>query len=99
MFQRRTLPVRWALPPNGLSPRSYEHGNAFMDLSSRSSAACHNVSGGLFVRVFSVFLAFCIAASAQVAPMLNLVVIEGEGAVNNIRQRTAREPVVQVQDE
>jgi hypothetical protein len=31
--------------------------------------------------------------------MLNLVVIEGEGATNNIRQRTAREPVVQVQDE
>jgi hypothetical protein len=31
--------------------------------------------------------------------MLNLVVVEGEGAINNIRQRTAREPVVQVQDE
>ena len=35
----------------------------------------------------------------QIAPMLNLVVVEGEGAINNIRQRTAREPVVQVQDE
>jgi hypothetical protein len=33
------------------------------------------------------------------APMLNLVVVEGEGATNNIRQRTAREPVVQVEDE
>jgi hypothetical protein len=31
--------------------------------------------------------------------MLNLVVLEGEGATNNIRQRTAREPIVQVQDE
>jgi hypothetical protein len=31
--------------------------------------------------------------------MLNLVVVEGEGAINNIRQRTAREPIVQVQDE
>lgn len=31
--------------------------------------------------------------------MLNLVVVEGDGAVNNIRQRTAREPIVQVQDE
>jgi len=31
--------------------------------------------------------------------MLNLVVLEGEGATNNIRQRTARDPVVQVQDE
>ena len=31
--------------------------------------------------------------------MLNLVVVEGEGATNNIRQRTAREPVVQVEDQ
>lgn len=30
---------------------------------------------------------------------LNLVIVEGEGAVNNIRQRTAREPIVQVEDE
>ena len=50
------------------------------------------------MRVLSLLLAFWIPAVAQ-APMLNLVVIEGEGAVNNIRQRTAREPVVQVQDE
>jgi hypothetical protein len=39
------------------------------------------------------------SAQNQVAPMLNLVVVEGEGAINNIRQRTAREPIVQVQDE
>jgi len=32
-------------------------------------------------------------------PVLNIVVIEGEGAINNIRQRTAREPIVEVQDE
>jgi hypothetical protein len=46
-------------------------------------------------------MALCMWASAQnqVAPMLNLVVVEGEGAINNIRQRTAREPIVQVQDE
>ncbi len=36
---------------------------------------------------------------AQDAPKLNLVVVEGEGAINNIRQRTAREPIVQVEDE
>jgi hypothetical protein len=33
------------------------------------------------------------------APVLNIVVVEGEGAINNIRQRTAREPIVEVQDE
>jgi hypothetical protein len=33
------------------------------------------------------------------APKLNLVIVEGEGVINNIRQRTAREPIVQVEDE
>jgi len=30
---------------------------------------------------------------------LKIVILEGEGAINNIRQRTAREPIVQVEDE
>jgi len=51
------------------------------------------------VRVLSLLLALWLPVTAQVAPMLNLVVLEGEGATNNIRLRTAREPVVQVQDE
>lgn len=42
-----------------------------------------------------------VPASAQeaAAGQLNLVIVEGEGATNNIRQRTAREPIVQVEDE
>jgi hypothetical protein len=32
-------------------------------------------------------------------PKLKIIVLEGEGAINNIRQRTAREPIVEVQDE
>ena len=41
-----------------------------------------------------------IAAQLQTAgPRLMLLVVEGEGAINNIRQRTAREPIVEVQDE
>jgi hypothetical protein len=40
------------------------------------------------------------AGQAQAAPTkLNIVIVEGEGAINNVRQRTAREPIVQVQDE
>jgi hypothetical protein len=35
----------------------------------------------------------------QPAHILNLVIVEGDGAINNIRQRTAREPIVQVEDE
>ena len=39
------------------------------------------------------------AASQQAPAGLNIVIIEGDGAINNIRQRTAREPIVQVVDE
>jgi hypothetical protein len=38
------------------------------------------------------------SARAQTG-QLNLVIVEGDGAINNIRQRTAREPIVQVEDE
>jgi len=31
--------------------------------------------------------------------MLNIVVVQGEGAINNIRQRTARQTIVRVEDE
>jgi hypothetical protein len=31
--------------------------------------------------------------------VLNLVIVEGEGAINNIRQRVARDPIVRVEDE
>src|ERR1017187_8164917 len=30
---------------------------------------------------------------------INIVVLEGEGAINNVRQRAAREPLVRVEDE
>src|ERR1039458_5924957 len=63
------------------------------------AAACHNGEWRVPVRRLSLLLALWVPATAQVAPMLNLVVLEGEGATNNIRQRTAREPIVQVQDE
>jgi len=36
---------------------------------------------------------------AQAPAKLNIVIVEGEGAINNIRQRVAREPIVQVTDE
>jgi len=46
------------------------------------------------------FLVVLLAASLMAqAPALNIVIVEGEGAINNIRQRTAREPIVEVQDE
>jgi hypothetical protein len=60
------------------------------------------------MRYLSVFLVLlislplCPVAAAQTAltpAKLNLVIVEGDGAINNIRQRTAREPIVQVEDE
>jgi hypothetical protein len=38
-------------------------------------------------------------AEAQAGPKLSLVVVEGEGAIHNVRQRTVRPPAVQVEDE
>ncbi|HEU0004812.1 MAG TPA: hypothetical protein VFS12_02370, partial [Terriglobia bacterium] len=62
-----------------------------------------------FFRIFVTALAILIAvetvprfSQAQEKPggaQLRIVILEGEGAINNIRQRTAREPIVQVEDE
>jgi hypothetical protein len=38
-------------------------------------------------------------AEAPPAPQLQITILDGEGALNNIKQQTAREPIVQVQDE
>jgi hypothetical protein len=52
------------------------------------------------MRFLAVFLAALLAAPGAFSQQaLNLVVVEGEGAINNIRQRTARDPIVRVEDE
>lgn len=51
-----------------------------------------------FAAGLACLLLFQSIAGAQEGGGLNIVVIEGEGAINNIRQRTAREPIVQVED-
>lgn len=41
-----------------------------------------------------------LAQTAPAAPMmLHITILDGEDALNNIRERTAREPIVQVEDE
>src|SRR5436305_1494698 len=40
-----------------------------------------------------------LAQQPPLAPMLNIVIVEGDGAINNIKQRTSRETIVEVQDE
>jgi len=39
------------------------------------------------------------APAAALPHSLQIVILDGEGALNNIQERTAREPIVQVQDE
>lgn len=52
------------------------------------------------MRFIAVFLAALMAAPGAFSQQaLNLVVVEGEGAINNVRQRTARDPIVRVEDE
>jgi len=51
------------------------------------------------VRYLTLLLAAMVALAQEAPLKLSLVVVEGEGAINNIRQRTAREPIVQVEDQ
>jgi hypothetical protein len=39
------------------------------------------------------------AQQAEPVRQLNIVIVEGEGAVNNLRQRVVREPIVRVEDQ
>ena len=43
-------------------------------------------------------LTACAILSAQQPPELQILVIGGEGSINNVKQRTAREPVIEVRD-
>ena len=58
------------------------------------------------MRGLSVLLAGIMAVGGSPGVMaqqagfaLNIVIVEGDGAINNIHQRTAREPIVEVDDE
>jgi hypothetical protein len=40
-----------------------------------------------------------LASTAPPAPALKIVILEGEDVSNNVKERTAREPIIQVEDE
>src|SRR5690349_9846800 len=53
-----------------------------------------------YLALHLVFRGVIPGARAQTLPtQLNIVVVEGEGAINSIRQRVSRDPVVRVEDE
>lgn len=51
--------------------------------------------------LLALFLCLTLLHSQDQSPpsKLNLVIVGGDNAVNNVRQRTGREPIVQVEDE
>ena len=56
------------------------------------------------IALFCAMVAQTIPLQAQESPAtssgkLHIVIVEGDGAINNVRQRVAREPIVQVEDE
>jgi hypothetical protein len=63
----------------------------------------HNLRRPLAWMSISLCLSFLhVSAYAQDSPSgpeLKITIIDGDEAINNIRQRTAREPIVQVEDE
>ncbi len=66
-------------------------------LSATPMRSCVSIALCLLLAVPNMVLA---APAQERAPTkLNLLIVEGEGAINNVRQRTAREPIVQVEDE
>lgn len=68
---------------------------------------CSRMSTSIMNQVLAVLLAWLIVAPlpAQTpAPpttptQINILILDGEGAINNVRQRVAREAMVQVEDE
>ena len=58
------------------------------------------VSFVLFCAIFAQSVPSPAQESPTAAPgKIHIVIVEGEGAINNVRQRVAREPIVQVEDE
>ena len=54
----------------------------------------------VFVSVFAIGPTAPLFAQVAAAPMmLHITILDGEDSLNNIRERTAREPIVQVEDE
>lgn len=69
----------------------------------RIFTASRLLTGPLAILLCAALLAAPSNSWAQAAPAeaitLNIVIVEGDGAVNNIRQRVAREPIVRVEDQ
>lgn len=59
----------------------------------------HRTPHALFAILLILIHFTGLPASAQNPAGLQIVIVEGEGAINNVKQRVNREPIVQVEDE
>jgi hypothetical protein len=66
---------------------------------SARKAGLQSVAAGLCCLLVLSACPMAGAQEAAPAPKLVISILDGEGALNDIRQRTAREPIVEVQDE
>jgi len=57
------------------------------------------ISHCLFLIVLLLFNFWCLPVRGQTPTSLRIVIVEGEGAINNVKQRVNREPIVLVEDE
>ena len=95
-------------PPSSFGPGRLRRPNCYTIVCRNShqiECAGMRTSWKFPMRSLAVTLSFLMISSAwdaqaQTMPtLLNIVVVEGDGAINNIRQRVARDPVVRVEDE
>jgi len=52
----------------------------------------------LWRKLMAFLLPFALVQAQEAPSLLNIVIVEGEGAVHNVRKRVAREPMVEVED-
>lgn len=58
-------------------------------------------ASSILLTLLLIWEGFCPGLLGQEVPIgqIKIIIMEGEAAINNIRQRTSREPIVQIEDE
>jgi hypothetical protein len=70
-----------------------------MRIQPRISSGARGLSWLIAILMMTEGLPARLPAQPPAPAKLNIVILEGEGAINNLRQRVARETIVQVEDE
>jgi hypothetical protein len=79
--------------------QEYSRKDLEMSLIGFSPVSARCVSVALTCLLLLHGVASALQAQAVSAPALKILILDGEGAINSIKLGTAREPIIQVQDE